>query len=172
MFVLGVVFRRWSPFNARRRAVHCGSLLQKTFHLILKYRSRNAWVGGICGLCLSVTPHVATAQFDDDFVPDLTHIATYHSGIFDEGAAEIAAYDADLARVYFTNGDSASIDVLDVSDPTNPVLVDSVSGLGESVNSVAVSDAGSHGQRRRELRQGPQEQSRRAKLRFSRTASP
>jgi YVTN family beta-propeller protein len=70
---------------------------------------------------------------------DLTPIGTYTSGVFDEGAAEIVAYDPVTQRLFVVNGDTASIDVIDVSDPSNPTFNFAISpaGIG-GINSVAV----------------------------------
>ncbi|MEM6327109.1 MAG: choice-of-anchor I family protein [Bacteroidota bacterium] len=65
-------------------------------------------------------------------------LGTYDTGIFDEGAAEIAAYDADKHRVYFINADANQVQALDVSDPTQPTLIGSQSLLSGVANSVAV----------------------------------
>lgn len=72
----------------------------------------------------------------------LTPIGTYETGVFDEGAAEIVAYDADTERLFVTNADANTIDILDISDPTNPTKLDDIdlSPYGGGVNSVAVRD--------------------------------
>ncbi len=72
----------------------------------------------------------------------LDHLSTYATGIFDESAAEIAAYDAATQRVFYVNGDNKSIEVLDISDPSNPVFINTidVSAFGDGANSVAVRD--------------------------------
>jgi hypothetical protein len=44
---------------------------------------------------------------------------------FDEGAAEIAAFDPGTDRLFVTNGQTGEIDILDLSDPTSPSLVSS-----------------------------------------------
>jgi 2',3'-cyclic-nucleotide 2'-phosphodiesterase/3'-nucleotidase/5'-nucleotidase len=70
----------------------------------------------------------------------LTVLSTYSHGSFDEGASEIAAYDPTTHTVYVVNGDSETIDMLDLSDPTAPTLkgqID-VTEVGASPNSVAV----------------------------------
>lgn len=51
---------------------------------------------------------------------NLTPIGTYETGVFDEGAAEIVAYDPKTRRVFVINADASVIDVLDISDPSNP----------------------------------------------------
>ena len=56
----------------------------------------------------------------------ITQIGTYHTGIFDESAAEISSYDASSQRVFFTNSDNASVDVLDISNPFAPVFLFSI----------------------------------------------
>ncbi len=69
----------------------------------------------------------------------LTPLGTYATGVFDEGAAEIPAFDPISKRLFVVNGNREAIDVLDVSNPTNPTLITSidVSDFG-SPNSVAV----------------------------------
>jgi len=71
---------------------------------------------------------------------DVKHLSTYATGIFDEGAAEIVAYDPGSKKLFFVNGGEKAVAILDVSDPETPVLVGQIgiAGLGGGVNSVAV----------------------------------
>lgn len=57
-----------------------------------------------------------------------------------EAAAEIVAYDPGTKRAFVVNGALGSVDVLDISDPTTPVKINTidVSAIGASANSVAV----------------------------------
>ena len=71
---------------------------------------------------------------------DLGVIGSYTSNVFDESAAEINAYDPASQRVFVVNANSATIDVLDASNPANPTLVVSETFPGGGVNSVAVKD--------------------------------
>ncbi|MEO1021694.1 MAG: choice-of-anchor I family protein [Bacteroidota bacterium] len=66
-------------------------------------------------------------------------LGDYQSGVFDAGAAEITAYDAATARLFVTNAEDNTIDILDLSDPTNITLISSIdmSSYGGGVNSVA-----------------------------------
>ena len=70
----------------------------------------------------------------------LTSIGRYTTGIFDESAAEITAYDPESNRLFVVNANSAAIDVLDLSNPSEPALITAidVSEFGEVANSVAV----------------------------------
>lgn len=70
----------------------------------------------------------------------LTPLGTYETGLFLESAAEIAAYDADNQRVYVVNSFDATVDVLDISDPTTPTLINQldVSAYGPTPTSVDV----------------------------------
>ncbi|MEL6787336.1 MAG: esterase-like activity of phytase family protein [Cyanobacteria bacterium J06607_15] len=70
----------------------------------------------------------------------LTQIGRYESGVFDDGAAEITAYDPDSQSLYVINGSTATIDILDISDPTEPTFSRAIatSELGSSINSVAI----------------------------------
>ncbi len=70
----------------------------------------------------------------------LTPIGTFQTGIFDEGAAEINAYDPATQRLFVVNADASTVDVLDISDPTNPTRINTINAaaLGAGANSVAV----------------------------------
>ena len=91
--------------------------------------------------------HIAGPSQAETFVPltdafDLVPIGTYATGIFDEGAAEIVAYDAATQRLFFTNADANSVTILSIADPTNPVLFADVdmSTYGGGVNSLDVAN--------------------------------
>ena len=70
----------------------------------------------------------------------LTPIGSYQTGLFADGAAEIVAHDARTQRLFVVNGADATIDVLDINNPTNPTLLFSidVTPYGAIANSVAV----------------------------------
>lgn len=69
----------------------------------------------------------------------IEQIGRYETGIYDGTAAEIPAYDAASRRVFVTNSADHTIDIIDVSDPTNPTLVAQVdvTPWGASPNGVA-----------------------------------
>ncbi|HIK14552.1 MAG TPA: choice-of-anchor I family protein [Leptolyngbyaceae cyanobacterium M33_DOE_097] len=70
---------------------------------------------------------------------ELKPIGTYSTGVFDDGAAEISAYDPVTQRLFITNGSTSQIDILSISDPTKPTLISSISlaPYGGGANSVA-----------------------------------
>ena len=72
----------------------------------------------------------------------LTPIGLFDTGIFDDGAAEIPAFDPAAQRLFVTNGANDTIDALDLSDPSNPTLAFEIdiTTFGDGVNSVAVSN--------------------------------
>lgn len=74
--------------------------------------------------------------------PDLSLdvIGQYRTGVYDEGAAEIVAHDPDNQRLFVINADAATVDVLDINDPTQPHLIGTLdaTALGGGANSVAV----------------------------------
>lgn len=90
-------------------------------------------------LCLSFTGAVIA---DDGKETDLNLnvIGQYRTGIFDQGAAEIVAHDPRTQRLFVVNAKAASVDVLDINDPTNPQLIGTIDAneLGAGANSVAV----------------------------------
>lgn len=90
---------------------------------------------------------VATAQDDMmggmEATLEFTVLGTYDAEAgFDEGAQEIGVFDAESARYFVTNAEANRIDVLDLSDPTNPTLIADITldEFGDSINSVAVSN--------------------------------
>lgn len=78
----------------------------------------------------------------DDKQPSITvtAIGTYESGVYDNAGAEIVSYDHAIQRLFVTNDDSQSIDVLDISNPQNPILdfVIDIKQYGNFVNSIDV----------------------------------
>ncbi|MBE9170427.1 hypothetical protein IQ238_23870 [Pleurocapsales cyanobacterium LEGE 06147] len=72
----------------------------------------------------------------------LTPISINETGIFDAGAAEITAHDPKSQRLFTVNAETPAIDILDISDPTNLVKIDSidVEAFGGVANSVSVFD--------------------------------
>lgn len=64
---------------------------------------------------------------------------------FDEGSAEIVAYDADSATLFVVNAQASRIDVLDIQDPTAPKRIGTIDALANwadagGINSVAVAN--------------------------------
>ncbi len=73
----------------------------------------------------------------------LTPTGVFQTGIFEESAAEIVAYDATTFRVYSINAVSATVNVLDIQNPSNPTLIGVIPVLnhvpqGGGIQSVAV----------------------------------
>ncbi|MDY6938317.1 MAG: choice-of-anchor I family protein [Cyanobacteriota bacterium] len=70
----------------------------------------------------------------------LKPIGRYETGLFDEGAAEISAYDPVSTQLFVINGFNKNIDVLDLSDPENPTKVSEIdiSAFGDGINSIAI----------------------------------
>ncbi len=75
------------------------------------------------------------------FGQDLQLLGTYQTGIFDDGGAEIPSYDPGTQRLFLTNGANKTVDVLDLSDPSQPTLLFSfdVDGVlpGAEITSIA-----------------------------------
>lgn len=74
----------------------------------------------------------------------ISRLSTYNSGLFGVSAAEIPAYDPVSQRLFVVNAQAGAIDVLDLSDPENPVLEQTLTTAGilagSKVNSVAVAN--------------------------------
>ena len=78
------------------------------------------------------------ASFGQNLI-DLQVISTYSTGVFDEGAMEIATYDAASKKVFAVNGNDGTIEVLDISNPANiqKTATISLTTWGDHANSVA-----------------------------------
>ena len=59
-------------------------------------------------------------------------------GRYAGGGAEIAAYDRGSKRLFVTDADNQRVDIVNISNPANPVLAGSISVAPGSPNSVAV----------------------------------
>ena len=73
----------------------------------------------------------------------LTRIGTYETGVFDESAAEIPAYDPITQRLFVVNANNGIVEVLDASNPSNPTKLFDIefADLGGGLpNSVAIKD--------------------------------
>lgn len=73
---------------------------------------------------------------------ELTPIGTFVHGSFDESAAEIVDHDPDTQHLFIANAEAATVDILDINDPTLPSLVGTIdaTAFGAEANSVAVND--------------------------------
>ncbi|MBD2315171.1 choice-of-anchor I family protein [Desertifilum sp. FACHB-1129] len=76
---------------------------------------------------------------------ELSVLGTYATGVYNQGAAEIPAYDPVTQRLFVVNANSATVDIIDASNPSNLSLIKSIdipalaSGFGDA-NSVAVNN--------------------------------
>lgn len=66
-------------------------------------------------------PNSATAQIKAEF------LGRFSTGIFDQAASEICAYDPATKKMFVSNGPDTSIKVVDLSNPANPSLITSIS---------------------------------------------
>lgn len=97
--------------------------------------------GSLTAQVLDCPPVTEVPTGREDFT--LAPLATFATGVFDEGAAEIVAYDAGSQRLAFTNANANAITILDISDALNPTVVAEVSPMTDElggVNSVAISN--------------------------------
>lgn len=94
------------------------------------------------GLAISLFVHGAPVQAhlaQPWFSLKLKVLGTYQTGIFDESAAEIVAFDPRNQQLFVINSDAGVVDVLDISDPTAPQKIGEMTaecGSG-GVNSVS-----------------------------------
>jgi Ca2+-binding RTX toxin-like protein len=70
----------------------------------------------------------------------LTLLGTNLTDIFGQGAAEIVAFDPNIDNLFIVNGARLAIDLVNITDPTNPTKLGTIdlSPYGGGVNSVAV----------------------------------
>jgi hypothetical protein len=76
--------------------------------------------------------------------PELSLLSRFETNLFDEGAAEITAYDPATQRLFFVNALSNEVVVLDLSAPGAPAELGRIdmAPFGAEANSVAVSASG------------------------------
>ena len=72
----------------------------------------------------------------------LTPLGTFETGKFDEGAAEIVAYDAAGQRLFVINAAASTVDVLNISDPTTPTLSNFIDVAPDIANAFSGSESG------------------------------
>ena len=100
----------------------------------------------LCGALMAASTMVA-ADFNRNVIKQtvptiaLKKLGTYESGLIDESAAEIVAYDRRSQRVFVTNANDQSVDVLSIRNPFHPHKIFSIdlTPYGEP-NSVSVSN--------------------------------
>ena len=95
-------------------------------------------------IALAVVAASTAAVAHPDKSISLAPIGTYYTGIFDEGASEIVAYDAATQLMFVINAHAKKVEAVSIADPTAPVQafeIDVAADLPDSggVNSVAVS---------------------------------
>lgn len=93
-----------------------------------------------CGV-LFAAGIASPASAGDDRIA-LRPIGTYAAGAFNEGASEIVAHDPGSQRLFVIKAEAATVDVVDIADPTAPFLVDviDISPFGAVVNSIDARD--------------------------------
>ena len=69
---------------------------------------------------------------------ELRQIGRFATGTFDEGAAEIVAYDGSTQRLFVVNSNQTTVDILDISNPQNPNRISQIdaTSFGDSANSI------------------------------------
>lgn len=75
-----------------------------------------------------------------DVLLELSLLGRYSSGLVEESAAEIVAFDAGSKRLFVINAAEVSVDVLDLSRPEAPAKLGTIKSEGGAANSVAVYD--------------------------------
>lgn len=100
------------------------------------WTSRNPGVFGLAAGLFALGSIVVSAPAADI---KLHPIGTHASGQFDEGAAEIVAFDAVNLRVFSVNANAVTVDVLDIANPRKPTLTMTIdlSAEGSEATSVA-----------------------------------
>jgi len=103
-------------------------------------------------LAVAMTSALAACGSDDDnnsatvatATGELELLGRYSSGIFDDGGAEIVAFDATTDKLFVVNSGDATVDILDLSDPANPSKLGTLTAEDQTdfvvggANSVAV----------------------------------
>lgn len=67
----------------------------------------------------------------------LSFLGRYATGEFDESSAEIVSYDPATEQAFVVNSNSGSVDVIDISSPSTPVLASSLDVAADVANALA-----------------------------------
>ena len=99
--------------------------------------------GLVAGLAFSLpNPQATGAPAEKSIL--LTPLGVYRTLLFDQGAVEIAAYDPSTRRAFVTFAEQSRVEVIDLSDPSRPVLASAIDltpwGASAHATSVAVRD--------------------------------
>lgn len=117
-------------------------LKQKTLYLAL---ASTLGMGTLSGCVLDSDDNNSSAQQEEqqtigEQTIGLTQVGSYATGVFDESAAEIVAFDETTQQTFVVNANSGQIDVLNASDVSNPALSMSIDLANDLVvNGFAVS---------------------------------
>ena len=129
-----------------------GDLGPEGFHFVSSSESPTGEALLVVGSEVSGTTtiyEIALDMMGNTFVLDapihLSEVGRFESddNPFDESAAEIVAYDAEGERIFVVNANDAVVDILDASDVTAPMLLESIDSVdfwsdAGGINSVAV----------------------------------
>lgn len=99
-------------------------------------------------LLISIAVLTLQAQTRNKYYPSvpprpticLTPIGNYRTGVFADGASEIVAFDKLTSRLFSVNAHARTVDVLNLSDPSQPTLLFSIDLIpyGKNANSIAL----------------------------------
>jgi DNA-binding beta-propeller fold protein YncE len=112
-------------------------ILLRMFSFNLKHYTMNKFLQiALAVTVLAITFTGLNAQKPFTLKP----VATHYTDVFNQGSAEIVAYDPGSKRLFFSNALANTIGVLDISNPLSPKSVDTIAlnAYGGIVNSVAV----------------------------------
>ena len=100
-----------------------------------------------CGLAAGLAFSLANQQATGELPPKsivLSPLGVYRTLLFDQGAVEIAAYDPSTRRAFATFAEQPRVEVIDLSDPSRPMLASTIDltpwGASAHATSVAVHD--------------------------------
>ena len=90
---------------------------------ILRHKHNNQCAAG--RRCVGKSPNLSMEPLEDRRLLAITleHVGTYSTGVFDESAAEIVAHDPDSQRLFVTNANDSTVDVLDIRVLSTPILL-------------------------------------------------
>lgn len=102
----------------------------------LRQSSLAALVGGVLLATVPVAMAAAPAAVTG---LELNLLGRYSTGLYDQGGAEIPAYDPASRRLFVVNLANRAVDVIDITDPTQPTKVGALdmAVLGQAANSVS-----------------------------------
>jgi hypothetical protein len=128
----------WSYNNSGKEWMAYGNSLSMQSAITSSSYNLVSSVDKLSGFWVKNSGDAITVELVQAPINGISKLSSYNTEL--EGGSEISSFDRDTKRIYTTNGGDKRVDVVDLSDVTNPTLVTSfdISTYGSGIQSVTV----------------------------------